>query len=328
MKKQYLSILVLLAIYAESTPAALAERNGISGEVSIATGYTSSKSNFNTDGDSIKSGELNSEGHSDNQVAFIPLGSLQYTFGTGLDKQVYVGTSREDISVGDFALEVGYSQEFIYGTVASVSYIPAIASGETWEDPYLIDTKRKTTDQSGDAYRFKLSTIAGSGLSVDLAFATTDVDNEKSGTDLSLDERKLLDRNGSSLYIKTDYKFELDQTSALVPSITYISHAADGKAMSFTSYTGELTYYKAIGNHLLAATVGYGNSSYDEINPLFNKTRSDDSYSLFVAYEYNAVFGLNNWSLVSFAGYSDSSSNIKFYDEGGYMVLVGMNYRF
>ncbi len=328
MGKLTYSAISLSLLYSGMISAELAEKQGISGEVSINTGYMSSTSNFNTDGEKIKTGELNTAGSSESDVAFTPLGSLQYTFGTGLDKQFYIGTSRDDVAVGDFALELGYSQEFAYGTVVSVSYVPSIMAGETWADPYLTGTERKTTDQSTDAFRLKLSTIAGTGLSLDLAFATTEIEEEKSGSVFSATDQKLLDRNGNSIYIKAEYKSELDRTSALVPSLTYISHSADGEAMAFSSYRGELTYYKLIDRHLVAVTAGYGHSAYDAINPLFNKTRSDNSYGLFVAYEYNSVFGWNDWSFVSFAGYGKNASNIEFYDEKGYLALVGMNYKF
>ncbi|UXI02176.1 DUF2860 domain-containing protein [Photobacterium sp. TY1-4] len=322
------TLVILSLLYSDLSIAELAENKGISGEVSINTAYLSYKSNFNTEGNRVKSDDLNTAGSSDNQVTLTPLGNLQYTFGSGLNKQIFIGTSREDILVGDFALEVGYRQAFADGTVVSVAYLPSVESGETWADPYLTNAERKTTDTSGDTYRFTLSTIAGSGLSIDLAFATTEIKDEKSGADLSVAEQKLLDRNGSSFYISTEYQVDIDQTSAFVPSITYIAHDADGEVMAFSSYAGELTYYKALGHHFLAITMGYGVSDYDKANPLFNKTRSDDSYSLFAAYEYDSVFGLNHWSLMSFAGYSSSSSNIEFYDESGYMVSMGLNYKF
>ena len=230
--------------------------------------------------------------------------------------------------MGDLALALGYRQEFNSGMVIGVSFLPTLMSGETWADPYL-ETERTTTDESGNAYRFQLENIAGSRFSLDLAYATTEVDEEQSGSALNdAEEQAQLDRDGSSIYAKGSYKFSLGHGSALIPSLTYVNHSADGKAMSYDSYKGELSYRQKIERHSFAVTTSYTNRSYDGSNPLFNETRSDDEYSLFVAYEYQNVFGWDHWSLVSFAGYSASSSNIEFYDEEEYLMSVGMNYKF
>ena len=42
-------------------------------------------------------------------------------------------------------------------------------------------TDRQTTDEDGNAYRLKVENIAGSKFSVDMAYATKDVENERSG---------------------------------------------------------------------------------------------------------------------------------------------------
>ena len=261
-----------------------------------------------------------------------PLGSVAYTFGTELDKQVFLGTSREDIAVGTFALELGYRQELASGMVVGVSFLPTVMAGETWSDPYALNTKRETTDVTGNAYRLSLSDIAGSSFSLDLAYGTQKIDNEKSGATgssvITAAEQSTLARDASTIYMKGEYKYGLDATSALIPSATFVSHSADGSAMSYKAYGVELTYFKAYQRHQFGLTAGYTNRSYDGSNPVFDKTRSDDKYNLFAAYEYKQAFGLENWSLISLAGYGNSSSNIEFYNESEYLMSVGMNYRF
>ncbi len=326
MHKKALVILISAATLPLIATAALSDEAGFGGEVSINTGYMAQTSNFNTDSDETRTGELNSEAESEGEMLIMPLGQLNYTFGSSLDKQIYLGTSREDIAVGNIALELGYTQEFDDGMTVGASFLPTIMAGEMWTNPYLVGQKRETTDESGNAYRLQVENVYGSDFSLDMAYATLTVDDEQSGS--TSQERAQLDRNGNTIYLKASYQIGLDAQSALVPSLIYKNHSADGSAMSYDQIGAELTYFKKFERHQFAITADYNKRSYDGTNPIFDKKRSDNEYSLFAAYEYEEVFGLTDWSLVSFAGYGNSSSNIEFYNESEYLLSVGMNYEF
>ncbi len=75
-------------------------------------------------------------------------------------------------------------------------------------------------------------------------------------------------------------------------------------------------------------TAGFTRRDYDSASTLFNRTRSDDEFSLFAAYEYPQFMGWKDWSFISFAGYGDTQSNLTFYDESSYLLAVGLNYKF
>ncbi len=323
-----LSLVAFSILYSTTSVAALAKQQGFSGEIALIAGYVQQTSNLNSEGEKVNTGDLNRQAESESSGLIAPLGNLQYTFGEDLDKQFFIGTSREDIAVGDIAFEIGYSQGFDSGMVMSFSYLPSVMTGETWQDPYLLDTKKKETDVSGNAVRFQIEAIAGSNFSAELAYGTTEVDDEQSGSTLTSSDQKLLERNGSSIYLKSAYKYAINQTNILIPSVTYISHSADGEAMSFNSYGGDLTYFKVIGKQSIALSVAYSHSSYDASNPVFNETREDNAYSAFIAYERGLGFGLDNCSFISLAGYSQSVSNIEFYDEEGFIASVGVKYNF
>ncbi|MCZ8488197.1 DUF2860 family protein [Vibrio lentus] len=49
------------------------------------------------------------------------LGSMQYTFGALNHKQIFLGTSRDDIITGTLAFEVGYRQQLESGMVIDFS---------------------------------------------------------------------------------------------------------------------------------------------------------------------------------------------------------------
>ncbi|MGF1719538.1 DUF2860 domain-containing protein [Vibrio kyushuensis] len=327
MNKTILSLSILTCFVSYSSVAELAPEAGFGGEISLNTGYMSQSSNFNTDvKDPIS--DLNSEGDSNGEMLVAPLGQINYTFGQQLDKQVYIGTAREDIAVGDFAFEIGYKQELESGMVIDASFLPTVVSGETWSDPYATNSTREVTDETGNAYRLKLESIAGSDFTLDMAYANIDVKDEASGSELSSTEQDTLQRDGSVIFVKGEYKYMLNQTSGFIPSLSYKVRSADGESMAYKAYGTDITYFKVLDRHQFALTAGYETRSYDGTNPMFNETRSDNEMSLFGAYEYDQLMGWEDVSFISFAGYSSSSSNIDFYNESEYLLSAGVNYKF
>lgn len=316
--KKYLALSALFI--ASPSYAQLAPKQGISGEISLNAGITSSTSNFNTDGDAtIDSLENDPQRESESLIA--PLGSIAYTFGTQLRQQIYFGTSREDIAVGTVAMELGYKHELSSGTVVDVSFLPTVISGETWQNPYQLNTARKETDITGNAYRLKFDSISGSNVSLDLAYARSDIEDDlNAGTDLA--------RDAEIYYAKGGYRFTVSRTSFLKPSVIYIRHNADGSANTFNSYGAEVSWINIFEKHRLVLTAGYAQRDYDSASTLFKEKRSDDKLRLFAAYEYPNFMQWKNWSFISFAGYGDTQSNLRFYDESSYLFAAGLNYKF
>ncbi|MGF1802925.1 DUF2860 domain-containing protein [Vibrio gigantis] len=312
----------LLAFSVAAAPAfaKLADEQGFSGEISINTGVTSSTSNFDTDADSTISSNTQ-KASSESSFLVAPLGSIAYTFGEKLNHQVYTGTARDDVATGTVVLEVGYKYQLESGMVIDASLLPTIMSGETWANPYAEGVARSKTDETGNAFRLKLSNIAGSAFSLDMAYATKDVDSDLVGYEE-------LKRDADTLYLKGQYRQPISRTMMLVPSLIYQSSDAEGNAESFEQFGGEVSLFGGMGRHQYALTAGYNQRSYDASNPIYDKKRSDDNINLFAAYEYDQFMDWENWSFVSLAGYGTSDSNITFYDESQYIVSVGLNYKF
>lgn len=327
MNKTILSLPILTCFISPFSIADLAPESGFSGEVSFNTGYMSQSSNFNTD---VKGpiSDLNSKGESKGEMLVVPLGQFNYTFGQHLNKQVYIGTAREDIAVGDLAFEIGYKQELDSEMVIDVSFLPTVVSKETWSDPYAVNSKRQATDETGNAYRLKLESIAGSDFTLDMAYANIELKDDESGSQWNSTVQDKLQRDGSVAFIKGEYKYMLNQTSGLIPSLSYKIRSADGDTMAYKAYGADITYFKVLDRHQFALTAGYETRSYDGENPIFNNTRSDNEMSLFAAYEYNRLMGWEDVSFISFAGYGKSSSNIDFYEETEYLLSAGINYKF
>jgi len=300
---------------------------GFSGEVSLLTGFSGNKDNLNTE-NKTKSGTLNSEAESDSKFVIAPLGQLRYTFGQENDQQLFIGTSRNDIIEGVMALELGYAFEFDNESVLSVSTLPTIASGDVFEDPYLVNTKRKTTDLTGNTYRIQYDNIIGSGLNAELAYYTLDVDKERSASTLSADAQKAMQRDGKGIYTSINMRLPIAKTAFIKPSIFYHNFEADGKAVSFDQYGLSMTYIRIVDTHTFALRGEYSAKKFDASNPVFNKTQKDSNFGVNFSYEYADIPGWENWGLNALLGYNKTASNITFYDKHDYIAGVGITYLF
>ncbi len=324
MIKRSIGLLLWLCTY--PSWAELADHGGLSGELSIVAGYSNTQSQLNTKTNPILT-DLDQSAANDNNSFVAPLGNVKYTFGRSLDKQIYLGTSRADVAVGTLAAEIGYKQAFGDGTEVDVSYLPTVLNGEEWKDPFVTGSKRHTTDVDGNAFRLKVNKLFGSIFSIDSAYIQKDVHNEHSGENLGLTEQqqRLLERDSSALYIKGSAALRLPTMTFVSPSLIFIDSDADGDAMSFRSYGGELSIFQFLPQQRIGITLGYSQRDYAANHPVFNTKRSDEQLKLFLAYEYSLT---PNWSIISLAGYNASDSNISFYDEDSYLVTFGVNFKF
>lgn len=315
-RKSILSAAILSSL---ATCAYATDSSRFSGEIILATGYMSTNSNLSTESDAELKDRTKKGSHNGDFVA-MPLGSIAYDLGEDRNRRIYFGTSRDDLAVGDLAFELGYQFDMRNGTQIDVAYLPTVLSGEVWKDPYL-EGRRSKTDIDGHAYRVKVNNIAGSNLSVDMAYATTKVDQER------IQESELR-RDSDMYYIKGSYLTHLAPNMGLNTSLGYLHNDADGKAETYDQYEIEMTYFLTHNAHTLALTGSYAYRDYDAKNSIFEKTRSDNKHKLFIAYEYANIAGLDNWNLVSFAGMNYNDSNINFYKNEEYVASIGVSYKF
>ncbi|PMJ91703.1 DUF2860 domain-containing protein [Vibrio sp. 10N.261.55.A7] len=322
MKSSYL---ILAAIAMSNSVAADSEEGrfsdqGWGGELSFLAGYGSSKSNLSTESDE-KISDLNSAGKSESSFMAAPFGQVRYNFD---QQQVFFGMSRDDIVEGVFALELGYAFALGSDSSLSFSYLPTVAKGEVWADPYLLNTAREKTDVSGNAYRVQYENIAGLGIDSDIAYYDKDVENELSGN-----KNAALNRDGSGYLVSVSTGVPLSESVFVMPSIEYHRFDADGKAMAFDKYTLSMTAMAMINDtSSLSLNGAYGRSDYDAENSLFSQTRKDFVYDLNLAYEYIGFLGWENVGFNILAGYRNVDSNINFYDQNDYLVGTGVSYLF
>lgn len=321
---------VVISAFA-SMPAysGLAPSEGFSGNFSVLAGFYSDSSNLSTEQDSNQATNTE-EGNSEKQGLLGFLGTVQYTFGESLTHQVYAGTTREDIATGTIAFEIGYRHQLLGGTILDFSVLPTLISGKAWSDPYAVGVNRNETDVKGNVGRLQLTNIGGTAFQTDFAIGESDVDDELSGTQsLSAQDAALLDRERTYVYAKAGYRFILpNQTGLLVPSMVYFHADAEGDALSFDSYGIELNYAKRIGRHGFVVTLDASDRQYDEANPIYGKTREENEYGAFLAYEFGGLMGYEDWSFITLLGLRSIDSNIDFYNSEQVLASVGVDYKF
>ncbi|MEZ8695535.1 DUF2860 family protein [Vibrio lentus] len=331
--KHIISLFLATMLLASPSYAALAPSEGFSGNMTFLTGFTANSSNLDVGQSNHQSQtDLMSSGATEANGMVAILGSMQYTFGALNHKQIFLGTSRDDIITGTLAFEVGYRQQLESGMVIDFSILPTLISGEVWDDPYAVDSKREETDLTGNVVRMQLSKMMGTNFNIDMAFGESDVKKENTGLkglDLTDEERALMTREREYFYLKSGYQYFLkDGSGILTPSINVFSSNSEGNALSFLSVGAEVNLAKRFGNHGLAFTINAAKRDYDKENPIFNKTREDKDFGAFIAYEYANIFDAKNWSLVSLIGAKTTTSNIEYYQSSQYMVSVGVDYKF
>lgn len=314
-----LSLVALTSITTAHNAYSL-EWDQFSGELLFATLYTHSDSNLYTEGNP-NLGEDQNRGDDGDQVIVTPLGILNFDFGEDRDHRLYMGTSRDDLSVGTLAFEFGYQTKLDSGTTFDLAYLPTVIPGEVWSNPYDFDNARVKTDVNGGAVRMKLSNISQSNLSLDMAYAYAEVDEDHV-------PYELLERDSQAYYIKAQYLSMLNVQSGINYGLSYTFHDAEGKANQHNRYALEASYFFVSSSYGLAITGNYAHSDYRTDSPVFNKTRADNSYKLFVAYEYKDLGSWDNWSVATFMGTRKNNSNIDFFTHREWLLSVSLNYTF
>ena len=331
--KQIIMLVISLMTFAPHAISALAPNQGITGNITFLTGVVANSNNLDVSQSYAQmQSDLSTSGSKEASGMVGLLGSLKYTFGETLNKQVFLGTSRDDVITGTLAFEVGYRHQLEDGTIVDVSFLPTLISGEVWDDPYATEQKRKETDLSGNVIRMQLSGIMGSNFHLDMAAGESDVKNERSGLKglgLTEEQRALMHRERKYYYFKTRYQHLLPGGSGLLtPSVNIFSSDSEGDALSFFSVGGEISLAKRFNKHGIALTVNADSREYDAVNPIFNKKREDKDLGIFIAYQYSGILGYKDWSVVSFLGANSTDSNIEYYDYSQYIASVGLDFKF
>jgi len=327
-----LSNLLAAEATANSAPTdpILAKEAGWEFALGLNIGYSDSRSQLNTDDDNALNENLNNSGQAISNILIFPLASARYTFPE-LQTQIFVGNSREQISTAQFQYELGITHLFNNRSQLTVAYFPQLPFfNETWQDPYLTGSPRRTTDENAQGGRFALTRIAGSSITLKYAFAFTAIDNEQSGQSLGLTDKQLTLLQRDSLYQRAEIEtlFSIAPGVSFKPALQYTNRSADGKAHDFDQYGLQLAVLVFKGRHSLITTLNTSIKKFSVENPVFAQKQDTVNTAIFSVYSYAQAL---NWQPVSFnimAGYKNEDSDINFYDSRGLFMSTGLTYKF
>ena len=330
----YKTTLALAIISACQLPQAiarpLATEAGWGLTLNINGGFSQSQSQMKTDDDNEVTRDLNNSGKQVDSAIVFPLARLSYTFDD-LKTQLFLGNSLENVSEGQFQLELGGTHQFADNSKLTLAWFPQLPSfSQTWQDPYLVNQTRQKTDQDSQGGRLAWENIGGSLFSFKYAFARNKLDLESSGSGLALasEEMRLLDRNAD--YHRTTLQMLVPMGDGLFfePALTYTLGDADGHAMRYDEYGTRLSMIKMINKHRITANLFYSQAKFDASNPVFDRTRNDDKWGLFGFYSYKAPFNWENASFTLFGAWANTDSNITFYESDMISIAAGVAYSF
>lgn len=325
-----LSLLACALMSTTTQARPLAKESGFGFTINVNAGYSAKESQFNTDSDNKQTKDLQNSGEKISEAIVFPLARLSYTLDSK-KTQFFLGNSLENVSQGQFQLELGFTHQFADRTQLTMAYFPELPGfSETWEDPYLVGADRKKTDQTSQGGRLELKHILGSPFTFKYGYAKNDIDEETSGSNLglSLDQQQSLVRDADLHRFTGEMFIPLGKGLFFQPSINYTLGDAKGDAMSFDEYGARLTLTKITGRHRITGNLYYANAKYDGSNPIFDKTQKDDKYGAFGLYVYDRPFDWDNASFTLLGAAVASSSNITFYEKSNYSIAMGLAYTF
>ena len=329
MKKK-LTMLLLSGIYSTVSNAQLAEQDGFELTLSINTGVSTGQSQFDTSDDNAITQDLTNNGQQNDSFLAFPLARLQYTFNEG-QSQLFLGNSEDQITEAQLQMEIGFNYQLNDGSVLTLAYFPNLPFfNETWKDPYLVNKKRETTDQSSQGGRIAWSNIAASPFTLRYAFVDNKIDDEQSGKTQLTNQQDLDKMHRDSQYhrITLEGSYPLSQTLILQPLVHYTRSNAEGEAFRYDNYNAQLGVVKVYEKHTFVASINAGLTRYKETNPIFDKQQENHSLGLFSIYSYQQPFDWTNTQIHVMAGFNQQNSNINFYDSDGAFISTGLAYTF
>lgn len=224
-------------------------------------------------------------GSPDDESITLPVANLNigYTFASGKTR-IFLGNDLADFVQFDQATllalrhdvdDVGRFQLGVLGTAG--------ATTEVYEDPYVLNTKRGTSERTMSGGRITWDKIMGTQFELQVETRKREIDNERSGEALGLTdpERDLLDREGDVNRVDLGYLFNLaGGKHFLRPSIAYVDRDLDGDAMSQDGYRFGLSHLYNSKRFRMVNNLTYASMDGDADNPIFGDARDADELFL------------------------------------------------
>lgn len=300
---------------------------GFSGTAMLLFGVSQSDSQADSGSDKLDS--LDDKAETKTEAFIFPIAASQfnYTFKGG-NNQLFLGTSNADIALGKPHFAIGYAKHVQQIGTFKISYIPGLLSSTTWEDPFLVGSKRQETDQRIVGGRFQYQEILGTGLGLEVAVGQRKLEDELSASQYNRDIQSQLDRDSYIYYTELSYLTPLTEKLFLRSSLGYLKQDAKGDAVSSDTYTGQLAVVQQFDSATLTASFKYQYAKFSDKHPIFMETREDDIVGVIVTYSYDNIFDWHGVGVSIMGGYTEKVSNLDFYQSSNLILASGIRYVF
>lgn len=278
--------------------------------IEVGGGYSSEKDSFST-------------GQKEN---ISKLGSAKSESGAGLDFSFFYSYDlSENMNIYtqyDGGLTLGSNFETNYGNF-DISVMSGLSSSEEWENPFLINTKRKETKVKETGLFLTYSIAFSNRLESSFNYGFTKKDYDKETV------LNVLKRQGNKHTLSIENSYMLNEQVVLSNGFLYEKYNADGKASSYDKYGLSLGFSTELSEDInLSLETSYAKKEYEAINPIFNRKVDANIYGINTEIKWDKPLNYKN-TYVSFkAGYENEDSNVKFYDKNNSFSGISIGYRF
>ncbi len=281
-----------------------------------------SGNNLNPSGSKKRLDNLDSSADRETTVLPIVIPAVTWDVGASEGMKLYLTTDPPIEEVGGFVFNVGASYGLGKAGILDTSafFTPF---EEAWGNPYVTGVDRKETDTTKYGFNVGLNRIMGTGFQAQFVYLNDDVDEDGIGELIPE-----LARDGSVYSLNINHSSSVGKNLVLRPQVSIRKGDYDGEANSFMKYKIDLEARYMTGKWLIVPRVSFSHSDFDEKNPIFDKTRENDSYGLSLMTTYIAPFNFEKWSITGLASVSQGDSNIDFYDTESLTFAGFLNYHF
>jgi hypothetical protein len=328
------------------------DKKGLSAELSFGAGYLSLKSNTvsgnaitDLENNVLTSNDLGTSPSSRTTIVPVVVNEIRWNFGNR--NELFAGESVEDAVTLDTGTQLGWRKGTDnLGTFQVGALFFRLLPTDVYEDPFLTDRKRSKTDAVRWGLRFQWDKIFNTPFEWQLTARAVDVEDDTNGQSLvfgdpdnpvnapagvnliTTDQLTLLQRDANEIYTRLSYLFKPAQRHSIRPLIGYTHHDADGEAESFNAIRTQITYAYQTKHLLFVANVIRDDRQFDARNPIYNQYRD----SIVTALDSTVLIPLKiadgNWAWYANAFWGEEDSDIDFYDQEGFQLSTGVQYRF
>lgn len=288
----------------------IAGADGFSSRIGVGLLVLNHADNLSGRGNSTL-GSLNDKPRSFTRVYPVPAIELRYSWE---GNTVFYGASADE----PLGIGLGYRRKLDKGAVSGSAFYSFF--GREWQNPYLVGTPRSETRVNSYGGRVAFEEVGGTPLTLAVKGSVKNiVDEELSGE---------LRRDGGLLDVDLSWRQRLSQSWVVVPLLGYQRGDYLGDANSFHGARFGVGADWRGGDLMIATRLSGSVSNYDELHPIFNKTRRDTGYRFSSFARLENPFGWRNYFASAAIIHSNSESNIDFFTTGSLIGLAAFGYQF